>query len=187
MVFGDEMYRWVLVGSVMFALGAGALGYTKFMAEAGTALPPAMVAPALQADAIEVIKSRREMRLLRAGQVIGVYRISLGAAPSGHKMHEGDERTPEGSYQIDWRNPRSVAYLSLHISYPNTEDTVRAEAAGVSPGGNIMIHGLPNGWGFLGGLHRVYDWTDGCIAVTNAEIREIWAYVPNGTPIRIVD
>lgn len=78
-----------------------------------------------------------------------------------------------------------MAHLSLHISYPNKADRAAAEAAGENPGGNIMIHGLPNGWGFLGPLHRVWDWTNGCIAVTDAEMREIWALVPNGTPILI--
>lgn len=104
---------------------------------------------------------------------------------AGPKRQEGDERTPEGLYRIDWRNPNSVAHLSLHISYPDAEDRARAGAAGVAPGGSIMIHGLPNGWGFLGALHRRLDWTDGCIGVTNAEMREIWALVPDGTPIRI--
>ena len=103
----------------------------------------------------------------------------------GHKQSEGDERTPEGRYIIDWRNPRSIAHLSLHISYPDEEDVAAAREAGRAPGGNIMIHGLPNGWGALGPLHRVLDWTDGCIAVTNEEMREIWSKVPDGTPIEI--
>ncbi len=147
--------------------------------------PPEMAAPDQQADMILVDKSARRLSLLRDGAVLRDYRISLGANPEGHKQQEGDERTPEGEYVIDWRNPNSIAHLSLHISYPNQEDKVRAATRGVSPGGNIMIHGIANGWGWLGGWHRFWDWTDGCIAVTNAEMREIWSRVPNGTPIRI--
>ena len=107
------------------------------------------------------------------------------APEAGHKQREGDERTPEGRYVIDWRNARSVAHLSLHISYPDARDQAAAAQAGVSPGGAVMIHGLPNGWGAIGRWHRLADWTDGCIGVTNAEMREIWARVPDGTPIEI--
>ena len=144
-----------------------------------------MVPASEQADLIRVDKSDRLLELLRDGQVIQSYSISLGDAPEGHKFQEGDERTPEGDYSIDWRNPNSVAHLSLHISYPNAQDKARAAAAGVDPGGDIMIHGILNGWGFLGPLQRFQDWTNGCIAVTDAEMREIWSLVPNGTPITI--
>jgi murein L,D-transpeptidase YafK len=109
----------------------------------------------------------------------------LGGHPVGNKIQEGDERTPEGNYLIDWRNQKSIAHLSLHISYPNQADISQAKALGVSPGGNIMIHGILNGWGWLGRLHSYWDWTNGCIAVTNAEMREIWSLVPDGTPITI--
>ena len=125
------------------------------------------------------------MQLLRNGKILRQYRVSLGGHPVGHKEHEGDERTPEGRYTIDWRNRKSSAYLSLHISYPALADQARAAAASQNPGGNIMIHGLPNGWGFLGSWHLLWDWTDGCIAVTNDEMREIWSLVPNGTTIQI--
>lgn len=147
--------------------------------------PPAMAAPAHQADLIEVSKPDRQLRLMRDGQVMRSYRISLGADAQGHKRREGDERTPEGAYVIDWRNPRSVAHLSLHISYPNAADRAAAQTRNQDPGGAIMIHGLPNGWGWLGPLHHLRDWTNGCIAVTNDEIREIWSLVPDGTPIHI--
>ncbi|MEM9796159.1 MAG: L,D-transpeptidase family protein [Pseudomonadota bacterium] len=147
---------------------------------------PPMAPEDQQADAIHVDKSERRLTLLRDGTAIATYDISLGAdGDGGHKQQEGDERTPEGSYVIDWRNPNSIAHLSLHISYPNAADIAAAEAAGIDPGGNIMIHGIRNGWGALGGLHRRWDWTDGCIAVTDAEMREIWSLVPNGTPIEI--
>ncbi len=125
------------------------------------------------------------MELLREGQIIATYPIALGPDPVGHKAREGDGRTPEGRYVIDWRNPESVAHLSLHISYPNTRDTARATAHGIAPGGNIMIHGILNGWGFLGPLQARFDWTNGCIGVNNTDMRDIWARAPDGTPIEI--
>lgn len=180
------MRRFLSLCLMVLALIAGAFGYTKVMARVGSGSPPALAAPALQADEIRVRKSAREMDLLRNGQVIRSYAIALGGDPAGgHKTREGDQRTPEGRYEIDWRNPNSIAHLSLHISYPDAEDRARAAAEGLPPGGNIMIHGIANGWGFLGGLHRLRDWTDGCIAVTNAEMQEIWSLVPDGTPIVI--
>jgi len=131
------------------------------------------------------MKSDRRLQLLFEGRVVRAYRIALGARPEGHKEREGDERTPEGRYTIDARNPASDFFLSLHVSYPNAEDRARARARGVSPGGDIMIHGLPNHWGWIGPLHRLFDWTDGCMAVTNGEMQEIWDSVPVGTPIEI--
>ncbi len=163
----------------------GALIYTRWMAANASGLPPEMAPAGQQADLVRVVKSERRMDLIREGAVIASYEVSLGAAPEGHKAREGDERTPEGRYVIDWQNPNSVAHLSLHISYPAEADRARAAAAGEDPGGDIMIHGLPNGWGWLGGLHLMWDWTDGCIAVTNAEMKEIWSLVPPGTPIEI--
>jgi murein L,D-transpeptidase YafK len=170
---------------VALLLAGGLLAYTQAARHLVTVAQPNMADPAQQADLIVVSKPRRIMHLLQGGKVIRVYRISLGNDPVGHKQREGDDRTPEGRYVIDWRNPKSRAYLSLHISYPAPADAARAAAAGESPGGNIMIHGLINGWGFLGPLHRLWDWTDGCIAVTDDEMREIWSLVPNGTPIQI--
>ncbi len=139
----------------------------------------------VKADKILIDKSERKLTLLRQNKVLKTYHVSLGDNPLGHKMQEGDERTPEGRYKIDWRNPKSCCHLSLHISYPNAEDKKRAKKLGVSPGGNIMIHGLVNGQGWLGRWHLLSDWTDGCIAVTNEEMREIWNVVPNGTTIDI--
>jgi murein L,D-transpeptidase YafK len=119
------------------------------------------------------------------GAPVRTYRIALGGHPEGHKRQEGDSRTPEGIYVIDARNPESRFHLSLRISYPNAEDRRRAASRGVSPGGDIFIHGLPNGDGDASRAYAGRDWTDGCIAVTNAEIREIWAMVKEGTPIEI--
>lgn len=172
--------------ALLIGIGASAFAYTKIMARLGSGHPPAALPAAQQADRIMVSKSDKALFLLRGETVLRRYRISMGPEwRAGHKQREGDNRTPEGTYDIDWRNPRSVAHLSLHISYPDAADRARAEAAGADPGSNIMIHGLPNGWGALGPLHHLRDWTDGCIAVTNSEMREIWSMVPNGTPITI--
>jgi murein L,D-transpeptidase YafK len=139
------------------------------------------------ADFIRVIKSERLMTLERDGEVIASYKVALGRNPDGHKQQEGDMRTPEGRYIIDWRNPQSKYHLSLHVSYPNKADRERAQEAGVSPGGDIMIHGQPNGYGLpASAILRQVDWTHGCIAVTSAEMDEIWKAVPDGTPIEIV-
>ena len=178
------MRMWRITAG-MGAAAAIVAGYTAVMARTAPGSPPPLAPPEAQADAILVDKSDRRLWLFRDGAVIAEYPVSLGGTPEGHKQREGDERTPAGDYVIDWRNPRSIAHLSLHISYPDAEDRARAAAAGVSPGGDIMIHGLPNGWGFLGVLHLAWDWTDGCIAVTNGQMREIWALVPDGTPITI--
>lgn len=174
----------VAVLAIALALPALAAGYTRVMRGAhGT--PPPMAPAGQQANLVLVDKPARTLSLLREGQMLARYAISLGPAPEGHKQREGDGRTPEGDYIIDWRNPRSVAHLSLHVSYPDERDRAAAAARGEPPGGAIMIHGLPNGWGWLGTLHRRLDWTDGCIGVTNDEMRAIWSQVPNGTPIRI--
>ena len=136
-------------------------------------------------DNVVVSKHDRTLTLLSKGKAIRSYRISLGGQPLGHKQQEGDHKTPEGHYILDRRNPKSKFYKSIHISYPNEEDRKRAAARGVSPGGDIMLHGLPNGFGWLKDAHLSLDWTDGCIAVTDKEMDEIWELVPNGTPIEI--
>lgn len=125
------------------------------------------------------------MELIHAGQVVKSYKIALGGEPLGPKTRQGDHRTPEGVYVIDRRNAKSQFDRSLHISYPNTTDREHARKLGISPGGDIFIHGLPNGYGFIGSAHRARDWTDGCIAVTDQEIEEIWRLVDNGTPVEI--
>lgn len=133
----------------------------------------------LQADRIIVNKSRREMLLLRGESILRSYRVALGPQPAGLKVREGDGRTPEGRYAIDRRNPQSKYHLSLHISYPNDEDVQRARELGVSPGGDIMIHGWKEG------TRREDDWTQGCIAVTDEEMDEIWNLAPVGTIVEI--
>jgi len=137
------------------------------------------------ADQILVEKSARRLTLLAQGVPIRSYAIALGASPIGPKQREGDERTPEGDYVIDARNEKSEFHLSLRISYPNEQDRARAAEAGVDPGGDIMIHGIRNGLGWIGSFHTRVDWTNGCIAVTDGEIEDIWALVKIGTPVRI--
>lgn len=141
----------------------------------------------LVADAVLVKKGQRRLYLLHNGEPFRTYRVSLGINPIGHKERRGDHRTPEGHYLIDWRNPNSRFYRSLHISYPNEQDRLHAAQQGWDPGGMIMIHGQPRGRDPSGvrDLIAQEDWTEGCIAVSNLAIDEIWRFVPNGTPIEI--
>ena len=139
----------------------------------------------VQADRVVVNKRKRELVLLNNGQVLKTYRVSLGREPAGPKRRQGDGKTPEGIYTINGRNNRSAFHRSLRISYPSAEDRARARREGVDPGGDIMIHGLKNGLGWIGKGHLAFDWTEGCIAVTNEEIEEIWRLVPDGTPVQI--
>ena len=135
------------------------------------------------ADFVLVDKSERTLTLYRDGEPLKAYSgIQLGAAPEGHKHFEGDERTPEGRYLIDTRNPASAYHLSLRISYPNEADIAFAAERGRAPGGDIFIHGQPN---YLSAGRLPGDWTDGCIALANGELDELWAAVPDGTPIEI--
>jgi murein L,D-transpeptidase YafK len=162
--------RWLLMALAALGLSSQARERDPW--------PPALLPAAQQADAIHVYKAQRRMDLLRDGRVIATYRIVLGGAPVGHKRQQGDQRTPEGDYRITYRNDRSRFHLSLRVSYPNEADRRQAVARGVDPGGDIMIHGAtPAG--------SQVDWTEGCIAVTNAEMEAIWQRVPVGTPIRI--
>jgi murein L,D-transpeptidase YafK len=132
-----------------------------------------------------VEKAKRNMHLMAGGRIIRSYRIALGNNPVGPKQFEGDGRTPEGRYIIDGRNPQSAFHRSLHVSYPSPSDIERASALGKRPGGDIVIHGLRNGFTWIGRLHLLSDWTNGCIAVTDDEIDEIWGSVADGTPIEI--
>ncbi|WP_235937727.1 L,D-transpeptidase family protein [Marinobacter caseinilyticus] len=131
-------------------------------------------------------KQERRLYLMSGEDVVRSYRIGLGDNPTGHKLFEGDERTPEGQYTLDWRNSNSDYYKSIHVSYPNQQDRALAEAWGLDPGGSIMIHGLPNDAGDLAFAFVGLDWTDGCIAVSNEEMDEIWQLVADGTPIKIL-
>jgi murein L,D-transpeptidase YafK len=136
-------------------------------------------------DSVVVHKERHLLQLLQGGNVLREYPISLGGDPVGHKGREGDQKTPEGRYLLDWRNASSGYYKSIHISYPEPADIKAAAAKGIDPGGMIMIHGQRNYFGWLADLTQMFDWTDGCIAVTNAQMDEIWDLVPDNTPIEI--
>ncbi|EXJ15711.1 L,D-transpeptidase family protein [Imhoffiella purpurea] len=147
--------------------------------------PPQITGPV---DKVVVRKSIRQLQLVSGGQVVRKYRISLGGSPVGHKYREGDQRTPVGDYTLNWRNPNSNYYKAIHISYPSDRDRMVSRQLGYSPGGMIMIHGLPN-YVLSEDLRKQYagrDWTHGCIAVQNHEIDEIWRLVPDGTPIQIL-
>ena len=141
----------------------------------------------IKADRVVVLKSERRMVLMRGDDVLKVYRIALGRYPKGHKVKRGDARTPEGRYRIDYRfdSNRSKFYRALHISYPNSRDRAEAAELGVHPGGQIMIHGLPINWSAKDVGHPKLDWTQGCIALTNQEMDEVWEMVPDGTRIEI--
>jgi murein L,D-transpeptidase YafK len=139
-----------------------------------------------KADKIVVEKGTRRLTLLSGRRKLKDYHIALGFSPIGPKEREGDGRTPEGIYSIDFHKPESAFHRVLHVSYPSAQDSARAAKAGVSPGGDIMIHGMPNGLGVLGAACRSRDWTAGCIAVTDPEIDEIYSSVDDGTPIEIL-
>ena len=157
-------------------------------AGAGPLLPPSGSGPASafeMADRIVVEKGARRLRLLRGGSVIGEYPVKLGLNPYGHKQREGDFRTPEGTYHLSRRNPRSEFFLSVEVSYPNADDRERARRAGTRPGGLIMIHGQPNVPRKTPDYYASNDWTDGCIAVSNSDMVDIWLRTTLGTTIEI--
>jgi len=174
--------KWLAVVLLIPAIGALALAVlTEWELSQETTL-----AIGTKVDRIVVHKSRHEMVLIAEGARIRLYKVALGGGGPGPKMQEGDRKTPEGLYRINGRNPNSAFHLSLRISYPEQRDIEAARARGVSPGGDIMIHGLPNGGGWIGDRHRLMDWTAGCIAVTNAEFEELWRVIKDGTPIEIL-
>jgi murein L,D-transpeptidase YafK len=139
----------------------------------------------VQADRIVIVKSTHTMTLYHDGKVLHEYKVALGTSPTGPKRQQGDHRTPEGRYFVDARNGHSVFHLALHLSYPNAQDRANAARLHVSSGGDVEIHGLPKQYAWVGALHRQHDWTNGCIAVTNPEIEEIWKLVPVGTTVEI--
>jgi murein L,D-transpeptidase YafK len=136
-------------------------------------------------DKVLVLKAERQLQLLHRGKVIKSYRISLGKQPKGPKFREGDNRTPEGFYWIDWRKTSSNYNLSMHISYPNAADREAATAKGLQPGGMIMVHGTPIDEEYPEWYFHTLDWTNGCIAMKNGDMREVWGLVRDGTLIEI--
>ncbi len=136
-----------------------------------------------EADLVVVHKAAHRLELYRKGALLKSYAVSLGRHPNGPKQRQGDGKTPEGEYRLDYRKANSSFHRAMHISYPAPTDIALARSHGIEPGGSVMIHGMKNGFGWLGPLHLVVDWTDGCVAVTDEEMDEIWRAVPDGTKI----
>lgn len=172
---GDWVRRWSLV--------LGLLSVPTILISTLCSRPQHL--EAVKADRVLILKKQHKLVLLRQGRTIKTYDVALGRGGLGPKERQGDHKTPEGLYKIDSRKANSRFYRALHISYPNDSDRHRASELGVPPGGEIMIHGIRNGLGWLGSNHRLMDWTDGCVAVTDSEIDEIWRMVPDGTPVEI--
>ncbi|HUQ80860.1 MAG TPA: L,D-transpeptidase family protein [Gemmatimonadaceae bacterium] len=187
----------LLVGTVTLALSAHAdsgrvvskpvtnRATTVVPAAADSTSPVSAYDARLPTDSIVVEKSAHRLSLYQRGAAVRTYLVALGQQPVGDKTRIGDLRTPEGMFTIEARNPASRYHRSLRISYPDSAHRARARRLGVSPGGDIMIHGLPARQAYVGAAHRDFDWTEGCIAVTNAEIEEIWGAVGVGTRIHI--
>ncbi len=175
-------YSWLISICVTVVISASVIAYLKSSSSHHKPIPSSIVI-----DKIVVDKSDRILQLISQSTVIRSYRIALGGNPVGHKQQEGDQRTPTGIYTLDYKNENSIAHRSIHISYPNAADKAYAKKLGVSAGGDIMIHGQMNGFGYLALFNQRRDWTDGCIAVTNDEMDEIMAAVILGTPIEIVE
>jgi murein L,D-transpeptidase YafK len=146
---------------------------------------PLIFAQNTRVDYLVVYKRERKLVLLSQGKELRSYKVALGGEPVGPKTRQGDHRTPEGLYVLDSRNPNSHYYKAFHISYPNAKDVAAAKRSSVSPGGEIMLHGLPKDYAWVGKAHVLHHWTDGCVAVTDEEMDEIWNLVRVGTPIEI--
>jgi murein L,D-transpeptidase YafK len=140
---------------------------------------------ATKVDRIVIEKQKRTLTLMSGANIVKTYKVALGAQPVGAKDRQGDHKTPEGIYSVDAKNPNSQFHKALHISYPSQADRANAKKLGMSPGGDVEIHGLGAKWGWVGARHLLTDWTDGCIAVTNEEIDEIYPQIKVGTPVEI--
>lgn len=177
------LYRFAAI--LIAGLSAAAANADSNLPSSGIASSSATEAALPLADSVVVRKSERKLYLMRQGDILRTYKIALGLRPEGHKQFEGDYRTPEGKYRLTRRNPNSEYFLSIQIDYPNAQDVERARRQGLRPGGAIMIHGQPN----LPRKPRDYyanvDWTEGCIAVSNSDMVEIWLMTPPNTPIEI--
>jgi len=180
---GPGLAKRILIALAVVVLGAAAVQAAPARADRQQANVDA-IGPR-DIDRVVVLKSERRLVLMRGESVVRVFDVALGRYPTGPKRRAGDARTPEGVYELDYKLEDSAFYRAIHISYPNAQDLARARAEGVDPGGKIMIHGLPNDRtaSYVG--HPRIDWTQGCIAVTNAEMDELWRLVGIGTPIEI--
>jgi len=146
---------------------------------------PVYGAATQKADAVLVIKGDKRLYLMSKGEPFASLPVTFGGQPEGHKQQRGDQRTPEGNYILDYKNVNSRFYRSIHISYPNFQDRQNAIELGVSPGGDIMIHGQTNGWEWAASVVQLFSWTDGCIALSNKDMDRVWEAVDAGTPIEI--
>jgi len=175
--------------STVAVLFTGTRDTSSFMSAVATPTithtPVVGIKGVVAADSIVVEKARRTLTLFSGGYAVRTYHVALGKQPAGDKVQRGDGRTPEGVFRVDYKNSQSKYHMALHISYPDAAHIQRARALGVSTGGDIMIHGLPPAFKDYGAAHREFDWTEGCIAVTDEEIEEIWRAVPQGAPIQI--
>jgi murein L,D-transpeptidase YafK len=138
-----------------------------------------------KADKVLVDKSEKRLYLIKDGERFMSLPVTFGGEPKGHKVQQGDQRTPEGNYTLEWKNPNSKFYKSIRVSYPNADDRAKAEQLGVDPGGDIMVHGQANGWQWASPLLQFFSWTDGCVALSNKNMDKVWESVDPGTPIEI--
>jgi murein L,D-transpeptidase YafK len=177
------MFHHLLVGVVSLGMLSPV---APLRAGAGRVMPaPGPGGPVALADSIVVEKKAHRLTLYHMGSPLRSYRVALGGQPVGDKRTRGDRRTPEGIFFVDGMNENSDFHLALHLSYPDESHQFRADSLGVDPGGDIMIHGLPKGRGNLGAQHRAKDWTNGCVALTDEEMEQIWSIVPIGIPVQI--
>lgn len=165
-----KLLAWALMGSTLLATTTLAGPPTK---------------PVEKADRVLVEKAENRLSLYRDDKLLAKYHVVFGGQPRGHKQQQGDKRTPEGDYVLDWKKADSAYHRAIHVSYPNTADREAAKRRGVDPGGLIMIHGQPNGLEAFEAITQTRNWTDGCIALRNADMDEVWSRVDAGTPIRI--
>jgi murein L,D-transpeptidase YafK len=199
------MRRFLVISAIILCLAIAGFAYIRntpwmyshFNKLSGTAHEPGVQPDSVRSrkyyhaslhnsiDSIVVIKHIREMYVYHKGELQKIYRVALGDAPVGHKHFEGDEKTPEGCYRIFDKNPNSSCHKNLGISYPNAADRAYAAKHGKGTGGDIKIHGIVNGQGYVGKAHLLRDWTNGCVAITDEEIDELYAFTPTGIPIFI--
>jgi murein L,D-transpeptidase YafK len=178
----DETISAPLAATLGSAAGAG----TSISSVTSAVPDPGFTAQLPVADQVVVRKSERRLYLMRRGEVIRSYKISLGLIPNGPKERAGDFRTPEGSYQLTRRNSRSDFFLSIQVSYPNADDIRRAHSHHMDPGGSIMIHGLPNTLRHAPDYYVTADWTDGCIALSNSDMVEVWLMTQDNVRVQIL-
>jgi murein L,D-transpeptidase YafK len=171
---------------IIFKIFLGLIVLAAILFAVDQYIPALLSAKLPKADKVLVKKSERKLFLMKNNSIVKSYDIGLGKNPVGAKQREGDSKTPEGKYILDYRNPKSDYHLSLHISYPDKNDLQRADSSGYSAGGDIMIHGKPNYLGWLPFVYDSKDWTDGCVAVGNIDIEEIWNAIDDGTKMEIM-